>query len=222
MNDFTGLVVRSEREYSQALEHLYHDTYDRMRIGRNAAEYARQIFGAEHAARKFNPILERMMRADKRSRAPFGATPAQTTPMPVGAARFVESLRNSKFPFARSAQVGDIEALFDADASIINSTTLMKRGGVKTYRRFHSTDPYLCFWSGLASLGEGQLLEALSEFVEALKHNFPHWRPWWYVAQVSAQLGQVELARQSVAQVRALAPEFQGAQQLEMKLHASP
>jgi len=221
VDNFTGYIVRTEQEYAQALEHLFNSPYDRARIGRNAAEYARQIFGAEHAARKLNPLLESIMRGEKRSRAPFGSVSSVASPAGTpGAARFLESLRDSREPFNATLQGGDLPSLFGADARIMAASTLLKRGGVKNYRRFHSTDPSLCFWSGLASLGEGKAMEALAEFVEALRNNFPHWRPWWYVAQLSHQLGHYELARQSVAQVRALAPDFKGAQELQVALES--
>ena len=222
VNDFTGYVVHSEVEYAQALEHLHANPFDRARIGKNAAEYARQIFGAEHAARRFNPVLEQMMRADKRSRAPFAAPAVETAQLSTGAARFLESLRGSRAAFSATINPSDATSLLHADQQIIGATALMKRGGVKNYRRFHQSDPFLCFWSGLASLGDGQLVEALTEFVEALKHNFPHWRPWWYLAQVAAQLGQVDLARQSVTQVRVLAPDFPPAIALQQQLAPRP
>lgn len=222
VHDFTGYVVHSEQEYAEALEHLYASPLDRARIGRNAAEYSRQIFGAEHAARKFNPVLDKLMRGEKCSRAPFAAPAAESSRLSPGAARFVESLRGSRAAFSATVQSADAASLLRADEQIIGATALMKRGGVKSYRRFHQSDPFLCFWSGLASLGDGQPIEALTEFVEALKHNFPHWRPWWYLAQVATQLGQVDLARQSVSQVRTLAPDFPPAIALQKQLSTSP
>lgn len=222
VNDFTGYIVHSEREYAQALEHLYRSPIDRARIGRNAAEYARQIFGAEHAARKFNPVLDLMLCSEKRARASFTVPAAETAQLSIGAARFLESLCGSRAAFSATIRPADTPSLLHADQQVMGATALMKRGGVKSYRRFHQADPFLCFWSGLASLGDGQPVEAMTEFVEALKHNFPHWRPWWYLAQVAAQLGQVDLARQSVSQVRVLAPDFPPAVALQQQLSAHP
>ncbi len=66
VNDYTGMVVQTEKEYSDVLEHLHHDTAERQRIGRNAREYALQIFGAENAAKKLQPIYRSMMQQPKR------------------------------------------------------------------------------------------------------------------------------------------------------------
>ena len=61
INNYTGLVVNSESEYSQALEYLYHHPQERSRLGKNAKSYAEQIFGAENAARQMNPIYHQLL-----------------------------------------------------------------------------------------------------------------------------------------------------------------
>ena len=38
INNYTGLMVDSELEYSQALEYLYHNPQERLRLGKNAKE----------------------------------------------------------------------------------------------------------------------------------------------------------------------------------------
>lgn len=50
INNYTGLVAQSESEYTQAIEYLYHHPEERLRLGRNAKEYAQQLFGAENVA----------------------------------------------------------------------------------------------------------------------------------------------------------------------------
>lgn len=222
MNDFTGYVVHSEREYAQALEHLYHAPIERARIGRNAQEYARQIFGTEHAARRFNPVLDALMCLEKRTRPtlPEGELPSAAA-LASGARRFLDSLTGSRELFLATLAPADIEALVEADERIVGVSAVLKRGGIRAYRDFYRSDPELCFWSGLALLGEGHLLESLVEFTEALKLHFPHWRAWWYTALLAQQLGQLEVAQQSVAQVRALAPDFPQAKRLQAILAAA-
>ena len=68
VNNYTGLVVNSESEYSEALEHLYHHPQERSRLGKNAKSYAEQIFGAENAARQINPIYHQLFKQPKRTR----------------------------------------------------------------------------------------------------------------------------------------------------------
>lgn len=224
VNDFTGYIVHSETEYAEALEHLYRNPAERERIGRNAAEYARQIFGSEHAARRFNPALDMIMRTEKHGRQPFVVERDTALPtlaaLPLGATRFIESLSQAKQPFVASMQSADLAATLSADQAIMSSTALMKRVGIKSYRHFHATDPYLCFWSGLVSIHDGALVEGLTELVEAIKYNFPHWRPWWYIAQAAHKLGQLDVAKLSLAQVLTHAPEFVAARELGVRLKA--
>lgn len=68
VNNYTGMVVRSELEYTQALEFLYHTPDERERMGKNAAEYAKQIFGAQNASIKMDQIYLKMMKTPKRNR----------------------------------------------------------------------------------------------------------------------------------------------------------
>ena len=68
VNDYTGYIVNSEVEYKKAVEYLYYHPEERERLGNNAKEYAKQIFGAENAAKKLNPIYEEMMREPKKLR----------------------------------------------------------------------------------------------------------------------------------------------------------
>lgn len=69
MNGYTGLVVHSPKEYRQAVEHLYRNPEERSRLGRNAASYARQTFGAANAAPKMNALYDRLMEQTKQQRS---------------------------------------------------------------------------------------------------------------------------------------------------------
>jgi glycosyltransferase involved in cell wall biosynthesis len=214
IHDLTGYVVHSEREYTQALEHLYRSPEDRARLGANAAEYARRVFGAERAAQKFNSILAGLMKLEKRERQPFSPQRTTTVQMSEGARRFNESLKVYHGLFAQSVASGKDTELFEVDAEIMKLSTLMRRGGVKNYRRFYGTDPLLCFWSGLGSFAEGDMVEAMNEFIAALNNKFGHWRLWWYLAHVARRLGNIELMQASIGQVEQLAPHFEGLESL--------
>jgi hypothetical protein len=214
MHDLTGYVVNSEKEYTQALEHLHRSPEDRVRLGANAAEYARRIFGAERAAQKFNAILAGLMKVEKRERLPFSSQRVTTAYMPEGARRFNESLTAYHEMFTASVESGNDADLFQRDAEIMKLSALMRRGGVKNYRRFYGNDPLLCFWSGLGSFAEGDMVEAMNEFIAALNNKFGHWRLWWYLAQVARRLGNIELMHASVGQVEQLAPHFEGLESL--------
>jgi predicted Zn-dependent protease len=219
VNDYTGYIVNSELEYSQALEYLYNHPQERARLGRNAAEYARQIFGAEPAARKLNAVYEQLMNQPKRTRAPFGSRPPVWLPQTAtGVQTFLDYLGPTRGYFEQSMRPSDRNAALEADALIMKVSHLMKRSGIKSYRNFYPTDPYLCFWSGLASLGEGNAVEAMHEIVESLKHGFTGWRPWWFLAQAAQQAGSSEIAKQALTHVLSEAGDFEAARELNAVL----
>jgi len=209
-HDVTGYVVHTEREYAEALEHLYRCPADRERLGANAAAYARKVFGAERAAEKFNLVLDRLMESEKQTRPVFSPQSVAPEAMSEGARRFNDSLKSYRDLFARSVASTGEKALFGADAEIMQLSALMKRGGIKNYRRFYATDPFLCFWSGLVGLSEGDLVGALNDFIAALQNKFEHWRLWWYVAHVAHSLGNKELTVASIGHLEQLAPRFEG------------
>lgn len=211
----TGYVVHSEREYVQALEHLYQVPEDRARIGANAAEYARQIFGAERAALKFNSILSNVMRMEKRQRLAFSVKRTTPPALSEGARRFTESLQSYHELFINSVGCLDDKTLFDVDAEIMKLSPLMKRGGIRSYRQFYQSDPNLCFWAGLCSFAEGDMVGAIVEFVAALQHQFAHWRSWWYLGQVAYHAGYMQFVHASVKQIKQLAPHFEGVVELQ-------
>ncbi|MDY7004765.1 MAG: methyltransferase domain-containing protein, partial [Cyanobacteriota bacterium] len=64
----TGLVVNNETEYKNAIEYLYFHPEERMRLGRNAQEYARQNFSPESSTKKINEIYDFLLKQPKRKR----------------------------------------------------------------------------------------------------------------------------------------------------------
>lgn len=109
----------------------------------------------------------------------------------------------------------DDKTLFDVDAEIMKLSPLMKRGGIRSYRQFYQSDPNLCFWAGLCSFAEGDMVGAIVEFVAALQHQFAHWRSWWYLGQVAYHAGYMQFVHASVKQIKQLAPHFEGVVELQ-------
>ncbi len=222
INDFTGYVVHNEVEYAQALEHLYHDKGNRARIGRNAAEYARQIFGAETAARRLNVVFEQLLKQPKRARKPFGGPLPEWLSRPApGVHAFLDQLGPAREIFENSIRQPDSHAAFSADTQIMRASDLMKRLGIHPYRNYFASDPYLNFWAGLVSFGEENWGQAMYDFVESLKYGFPCWRPWWYLALAAQRAGNREIAQQAVSNVLAIEPRFDDARALQKELSLS-
>lgn len=236
IDNYTGLVVRSELEYKQAIEYLYHHPEERARLGRNAKEYARQIFGAENAAKALNPIYERLMKLPKRERA-WGVAPhVSLLDQPVslqdltgetgqlsGAKLFIESLGNTAPELTVSLTSQNMEELFKADRKIAASTLLlsMGEGGLSQYRVHYENDGYLRFWSGLVLHRLGQKAQAASEFSAAINLGCNHWRVSWYLAQVAAELNDMPLAQKALRTVLQAVPDFIEAQEMLKRLESS-
>lgn len=160
----TGLVVHSEEDYAAAIEHLYHNPDERLRLGRNARAFALKTFDGETAARGFMAIYERMMERPKRQLAWEGA---QTD----GALHFLEALGDTCPEFALSLAAKQPEEWREADQKIAAASTLLSsgEGGIFHYRNHYPDAPYLRFWAGLILLRHGRRAQAERELEAAAR-----------------------------------------------------
>lgn len=235
LNGETGIVVNSESEYREAIEHLYHNPDERRRLGNNAREYALRVFGAENAARQLNSVYERMMRQAKRTRSwSPGETPAGIVPdMPStrpsnssvkkidGAHLFVQTLGEEARPFITSMKSQNIEELFEAERQIACSSVLLRSsvaGGIAHYNNYYPNDGFLRLWTGLVRSEEGHFIEAAYQFVAAMKLGCSHWRVPWYLAQAALNSSQLPLAEKAIHLVLKEVPTFAGARDLVVQI----
>lgn len=218
----TGLVVHSEREYTEAIEYLYRHPDERKRLGANAADYARKVFGAENAARVMNGVYDRLMAQEKRAHAwgfdagkPIIEQPISYRDIAgeieqVTAARlFVQSLGEYGSGFAASLDGGeDSAAVLRADRHIADSSLLVLNTGILPYRDFDPADSFLHLWSGLVFETHNRGMEAIAEYVTVIQQGFREWRVYYYLARSLEHNGQNEQATQLYAQLRASVPGF--------------
>ncbi|MEI8040398.1 MAG: glycosyltransferase [Verrucomicrobiota bacterium] len=220
----TGLVVRTETEYRDAIEHLYHHPEERKRLGEAARAHARQHFGAQNAAREMNPLYTRLLERPKRSRA-WGCRPDRPSweepvtsldlvDLPSGAAGtrlFLEGLGGNDGHFLASLTEQNPDALFVAEEAISNCSTLVRSrfsGGILNYGSAFPGEGWLRLWAGLVLRQEGRMPAAIEEFAAAIDHGCSHWRVGWYIAQTAAQHGDTKLAGQAARMVLKSAPGF--------------
>lgn len=224
VDNFTGFVVKSEREYAQAIEYLYHHPDERRRMGTNAAEYARQIFSPERSGAELNALWNRLLLKPKTKKQPLrSALHVPFSERSSGVAQFLETLGPTRARFQATLGCGDYIPLFNADAEIMNSSPLLKHGGILRYASAYPTDPYLNFWAALSLWSEQvRLGDACIKFFEAIRNGFPHWRPWWYLAQIARSLGDAGLATRALEEVVRLAPEFPQARMAYAQLVQPP
>jgi glycosyltransferase involved in cell wall biosynthesis len=230
INNETGLIVHSEFEYQQAIEYLYHNPQERQRLGNNAHDYAVEYFGAENAARQLNPIYDKLLQQPKRLRTWGGPAGASLLDQPVtssditgylkprsGVESFIESLGDTAPQFSTSFTSDNLQDIWAAEQNISESSPLLQSpasGGILHYRLYYPNDAYLRLWSGLVFRNQGQLKQAASEFHEAARLGFPHWRIFWYFAESVIKLGQLKLAEEALKKVLDSAPDFQPAKEL--------
>ncbi|MDF5738740.1 MULTISPECIES: glycosyltransferase family 4 protein [unclassified Nostoc] len=218
----TGLVVNSEAEYQQAIEYLYYHPDVRLKLGQNAANYARQVFDSKKAVWQLHQVYDRMMKSPKRQRT--WKDSATVTQHPTSASLFVQTLGDSAPQFNISMTAVEREVLLEADAKIANASALLSggEGGIINYRNSYPNDGYLRLWSGLVLQKQGKHSTALEEFVAAIELGIEHWRVYWYLAQSALQVEDFSTVKTALCQVINAAPNFMEAQVLFQTFQQSP
>ncbi|MFM6453969.1 MAG: glycosyltransferase [Planktothrix sp.] len=233
INNYTGLVVKSQLEYTQAIEYLYHHPEERIRLGQNAKEYAKQLFGAENAAKQLNPIYEKLMQLPKRKRQwgiPMGSSLLDqplslldVLELPgkfVGAQTFIKALGHTAEPFLVSLTAENIDLILAAEEQIAASSMLLGlgEGSICQYRDHYINDGYLRLWLALVLRHQQRIPQAIFEFQNAINLGCNHWRVFWYLAESAEQLNDIVLAEKAVTRVLQFVPDFIKAQQLYERL----
>ena len=66
-----------EIEYKNAIEYLYFYPEERLRLSRNAREYARQNFHPEQGTKKINKIYTQLLKKPKRKQTYYSISPSR-------------------------------------------------------------------------------------------------------------------------------------------------
>ncbi|MGD1702132.1 glycosyltransferase [Dapis sp. BLCC M229] len=213
VDNYTGLIVKSELEYKQAIEYLYHHPEERQRLGENARKYAEQMFGGENAAKATHKLYQKLIRSPK-AKKNWGKKANQSQKL-YAADLFIQSIGNTESQFLVSMTSQDIQELLDADKKIAESSPLLYSkgaGGIFHYRSYYQKNGYLRLWSGLVLQQQGKHSEAIAEFAEANELG-THWRTSWYLAKSALELGKLDLAEEALTKVLAAEPDFSEAQE---------
>lgn len=211
-HNVTGLLVHSAAEYKQALEYLYHNPEERRRLGENARQYARSVFGAENAAKAFSPLYSRLLSQSKRARQIW----QPERPNESGASLFIQSLGSAAQPFLTSytADPQSCATLIAAEHEIAHSSQVIISNGILQYAKHFTADPYLQLWAGIALLEQQQWENAANHMVAAINAGLPAWRGWWYIAQLMQAVGDIQCAREMLERVRNEVPHFEAPSQI--------
>ncbi len=202
----TGLVVRSEAEYREAVAHLYRHPAERQRLGEAARAHALAHFGTAKGMARWQAVYARLLALPRRPRAL-----ADVAVWASGAEHFVAGLGNAAPEFRVSLVSPRREEVLEAERAIAAATPVRcaeGSGGIFHYRNYYPRDATLRLWSGLALAGQGQQVRALAEFRAARKLGLKHWRVSWYIARVAAELGASGVGRTALEEVVRAAPDF--------------
>jgi len=159
----TGLVVKTDSEYQQAIEYLSTDSNVRARLGANAKLYARENLGADYRAAEFAVLYSEVLASNKK----VHKVQTETT----GAKCFVGSLGEQAAEFEVALQSSVESELRAAEEMIAKSTKALSSadsGGVINYRNSYPDDPFLRLWSGLILEQQGRVALAAREYQQAL------------------------------------------------------
>ncbi len=211
VNEFNGLVVHSEPEYRQALEFLHRNPVERVRLGKNAASFAREMFGAERHAPKMVQMYERLLLQPKRERTwpGYRAPGVPATPV-IGAERFIEALGDGGLNFRRSYEAQALEILLEAEGEILQSSELMTFAGILPYLGKFPNDAHLNLWAGLGYIACNRGHDGAAHLLAAENQGLhPYgWRVYLYLSRIAAWYKDTALAELAERRLRELAPEF--------------
>ncbi len=206
----TGLVVRSEWEYSEAIEYLYHHPEVRKKLGMQARKYAKKEFGAENAARRINEVYREMMKRPSNAHQwgvdtgnsllndsiDFANLISTDTDKPMSRL-FLESVGEFGDFYRRSvAPYQSLQEYLSADLEASHVSSLVYSTGIQWYLRQESGDAKLNFWTGLYFLGKKDKPMAITHLAKAWSNGFGHWRVLWYLRDLLSVLGKKQEAQQ--------------------------
>jgi glycosyltransferase involved in cell wall biosynthesis len=211
-----GLVVTSGKAYAEAIDYLYHHPEERQRLGRNAAQDARNLFDPRASMERLYSFIDEALSKPAEQRKWITDTKLRSSEsqsrVTTGAQHFIESLGEVAPQFAGSVS-GEDEALFAADRRIVASSPVLVNagaGGILHYRSGYPDDPFLRFWAGLVLNAMDRHALALAEFSAAARLGFSHWRIHWYIAEAARLANAHGVHAAASERLERLAPGFDG------------
>lgn len=185
-HNHTGLVVKNEEEYRNAVEFLAQNAERRLELGGNARCYAEQNFGVERSSERMDEVYRDIMDDEKSIMAPLSPDGVSLKASEL----FILSLGDygRDFPISRNGSEAEQRM---ADAGIATQTRLMKSpqsGGVLHWAQHFQSDPFLRMWAGLIFAKQGNHARALIEFRAAMKLGGDQQRLSGYIREAAYAL----------------------------------
>jgi glycosyltransferase involved in cell wall biosynthesis len=198
----TGLIARDPIDYAHQIEYLYKKPAELERLGKNAAAFARQKFGAENTAVRLNALYTELMEWATRPSAPVASVaPAGATLASVGSSgsqMLIASLEAYATDFITSAKEQDPAETLAAERRIAQSGVGMG-DAVLSYRIAYPDDPLLRLWSGLVLMHRGRMALAAMEFRASIAAAPYRRRAFEYLEEAARRAGSTVVADRTAA-----------------------
>jgi len=161
----TGILVKDEQSYSEAIKALYLNPSERTRIGMNARRHAIKHFDQLKCFQEFETIYKEVMKFDKRSRT-FNTLirSSDISRDSLGARLFIESLGDQDSEFLQSYERGREGSSDDINKKIMEVEIGMKtvtKGSIFQYLYFFPDDAFLNFWASLISKVDNNVTKSI-------------------------------------------------------------
>ena len=205
-NNYSGLIVSNDREYCEAIAHLYHDPKLRHQLGENAKKSTRQRFGQKMSAGEYINLYKRMMTRPKRYRKfseagipdVSGSTPSisdkkMLSEKSSGTRLLLKSLGDTAPQFKTSYLAADPVQVKEADHKIGRSSHLLFRHGILAYRNKYPQDSYLRLWAGLYYQEQGDYARAYREYKWLIEQGDEARRAGRYLDKVKRLMNTIDL-----------------------------
>lgn len=176
----TGLLVKTEKEYTQAIEYLCKNPAKRKELGDNARKDIVERLSPEKC---FNDLEKTYLELLSRPKTSHKLTPLHPSVFFTdendeyfGAKLFLESLGADNNQFAESFFNRKTSNIVEIDDAVSNAEQALKvksKGSIYQYLHFFPTDPYLNFWIGLLKQKDNEAIKALEHFKKASYSSIP-------------------------------------------------
>lgn len=189
----TGIVVKTEEEYKEAIEFLYHNPDFRKKLGKAANEYANNNFGAHNQTKKLHEIYNKVVNLPKKDRPEISFSQSLILGEKDslrGTNQFLLSLQPIESKIFEN--ILNKEYLIEVFYNEIKITKLSEQllFVLKKYYYYYPTDCYLSLWMGIVYLNTLNYEKALTCFNSSLNNGLTHWRVQIYAAISAYILGK--------------------------------
>ena len=168
-NGVTGILVKKENQYIQAIEALYKDKKKRIKLGRNAKNYIIKNLSPNKNFNNLNLIYKDLLKKQKKSKS-FNFSNIKfnnNIKKDIGVKIFIESLGHKSDEFYNSYTSNNNQVINKANLKISKCEKELRvknKGSIFQYLRYFSNDRYLNFWAGIIKQQEGKYKNANKYF----------------------------------------------------------